>query len=101
MSKIPIYRSLYKPLLFVGCERLPFMIIITIGGIVIMAYQNLLAILGVFIFYLFGIFLVRRVNEDDPQYFQCLYRYLFKFQEYYPNNEFYPGKSTGSKTYLN
>lgn len=87
----PIHRSLYKPLLFMGCERLPFTLIVAIGGAIIMAYTNLLVTLGVLVFYLLCIGVIRRINETDPQYFWCLYRYLRYYQDYYPANEFYPG----------
>lgn len=86
-----IYRSLYKPVLFVGCERLPFTLVVAIGGGVIMAYQSLWITIMVFMFYIALIILIRRVNERDPQYFRCLYRYLRYYQDYYPANAFYPG----------
>lgn len=86
-----IHRSLYKPLLFVGCERLPFTFIVAIGGAIIMAYLSLWVTIGVLVFYLLSIILIRRVNEIDPQYFRCLYRYLRYYQDYYPVHEFYPG----------
>jgi type IV secretory pathway TrbD component len=91
LHTIPIHRSLYKPLLFVGCERLPFTLIVVIGGAVIMAYMSLFVTLSVLVFYLVSIILIRRVNESDPQYFRCLYRYLRYYQDYYPSSEFYPG----------
>ena len=87
-----IHRSLYRPLLFVGCERLPFTIVVAIGGAAIMAYQNLWVVGIVLAFYLISILLIRRVNEDDPQFFRCLYRYLLHYADYYPANEFYPGR---------
>lgn len=91
--KIIIYKSLYKPVLFVGCERLPFTLVVTIGGILIMAYQTLFIFIGVVVFYLVSIILIRRVNEDDPQFFKCLMRYLQLYSDFYPANEFYPGKA--------
>ena len=90
--KITIHKSLYKPALFVGCERLPFTIIVTVGGVVMTAYQNLVAFIMVLLFYLIGIVLIRRVNDSDPQFFRCLVRYLSFYSEYYPANEFYPGR---------
>lgn len=86
-----IHRSLYRPLLFVGCERLPFTIVVAIGGALIMAYMSLGITLGVFLLYLISIIWIRRINENDPQYFRCLYRYLRYYQDYYPVHEFYPG----------
>ena len=91
--KIPIHRSLYKPLLFVGCERLPFTIVVSIGGVITMAYINFYSIIAVLCFYLISLVLIRRVNEEDAQFFKCLYRYLSKYQDYYPANSFYPGRS--------
>jgi type IV secretory pathway TrbD component len=88
---IPIHCSLYRPLLFVGCERLPFTFIVAVGGTIIMAYMSLIVTLGVLVFYLISIILIRRINQVDPQYFRCLYRYLRYYQDYYPANEFYPG----------
>ncbi|MBP9742402.1 MAG: VirB3 family type IV secretion system protein [Burkholderiales bacterium] len=91
--KIVIYKSLYKPVLFMGCERLPFTLMVTVGGVLIMAYQTLLVFIGVLAFYLVGIILIRRVNEDDPQFFKCLMRYLHLYRDFYPANEFYPGEA--------
>jgi hypothetical protein len=74
-----------------GCERLPFTLIIAIGGAVIMAYMSLFVTLTVLVVYSGCIILIRRINETDWQYFRCLYRYLRYYQDYYPANEFYPG----------
>lgn len=92
LKKTPIYHSLYKPVLFVGCERLPFTIIAALGGIVLVNYHTLLASVMVVLFYLVGIVLIRRVNAEDVQYFTCLYRYVRYYEDYYPANEFYPGR---------
>lgn len=91
--KILIHKSLYKPLLFVGCERLPFTIIVAIGGIITMSYVSLYAVFAVFLFYLVSLIFIRRVNENDGQFFKCMYRYVAKYQDYYPANAFYPGRS--------
>ena len=57
-----------------------------------MAYQNLWIACGVIFFYLCMIILIRRVNEQDPQYFTCLARYVLDYADYYPAHEFYPGR---------
>lgn len=90
--KILIHKSLYKPVLFVGCERLPFTIVATIGGVMLMSYLNLYAIILVLLFYVISIVLIRRVNETDSQFFKCLYRYVRYYNDYYPANAFYPGR---------
>ncbi len=86
-----IHKSLYKPVLFVGCERLPFTLITMIGGIILMQYQNIYSIVIVLIFYIFSIASIRRINVNDPQFFMCLMRYVRYFKDYYSANEFYPG----------
>lgn len=92
LTKNPIYQSLYKPVLFVGCERLPFTIIVAFGGVILMNYHSLFVAFLVLIYYSISLVLVRRVNSHDPQFFLCLYRYIRYFEDYYPSNEFYPGK---------
>ena len=96
----PIHKSLYRPILFVGCERLPFTIVITIGGIIIMSYQNLIVSGCVFVYYIIAISWIRRVNNEDPQYFMCLWRYARYSQDFYPANSLYPGKPYKSKSFL-
>ncbi|MBY0380049.1 MAG: VirB3 family type IV secretion system protein [Burkholderiales bacterium] len=92
MPKINIiHKSLYKPVLFVGCERLPFTLITLCCGLIIMEYQSTTAIILSIIIYFISIMMVRRVNIEDAQYFQCLYRYIRFYLDYYPANAFYPG----------
>lgn len=86
-----IHASLYKPVLFVGCERLPFTATTLIGGVIIMEYQTLLSSFLVFIGYLAVIALIRRINLEDIQFFQCLYRHIRFYADYYPVHAFYPG----------
>ena len=88
-----IHKSLYRPNLFVGCERLPFTILIIICGTLIMTYQNLYNFCFTFFFYLTCVIFIRRINEYDQQFFECMTRYIFYYQEYYPANASYPGKS--------
>lgn len=93
LQKMIIHKSLYRPVLFVGCERIPFVIVTSIDGVVLMSYQSIMVALIVFASYLILIGLIRRVNVSDPQFFLCLYRYIRHYQDYYPANEFYPGKN--------
>ncbi|MFN8769266.1 MAG: VirB3 family type IV secretion system protein [Neisseriaceae bacterium] len=92
-----IHKSLYMPLLFVGCERLPFTALTLICGLIIVQYQSLWAVVISIIIYLAGVILIRRINMEDMQFFQCLYRYLRFYQDYYPANAFYPGAKDRSK----
>ncbi len=90
LHKNKIYTSLYKPVLFVGCERLPFTLIITFGGLILMSYHSFIAIMLIIIYYLLSIVMIRRVNKTDPQFFLSLYRYIRYLDDYYPNHEFFP-----------
>lgn len=98
--KITIHKSLYRPALFVGCERLPFTLVVTVGGVLIMAYQTILVFIGVLVYYVLSLILIRRVNENDPQFFRCLARYIIHYADYYPANEFYPGRPDIPYTYF-
>lgn len=93
LQKMIIHKSLYRPVLFVGCERLPFVVVTSIGGVVLMSFQSIMVACIVFAGYLILIGLIRNVNATDPQFFLCLYRYIRYYQSYYPANEFYPGKN--------
>ena len=99
LAKTPIYKALNRPILFVGCERLPFTVVTTLCGVILMTYQTLLVATIVLVLYLVFIALIRRVNIEDPQFFRCLYRYARYYQDYYPANEFYPGKVDAPQTF--
>jgi type IV secretory pathway TrbD component len=101
MRKItPIQKSLYTPQLFAGCERMPFIFVATLGLVLLYAYETIVAGIAVFIFYTVSITLIRRVNKMDPQYFKCLWRFFFYFQEYYPAHELYPGKPDKPRSFF-
>lgn len=100
MQSAIIHRSLYQNVLFVGCERLPFMLVITVGGVIIMLMPSMLVIITVVLFYMLAIGFIRYINKSDPQFFLCLYRYLSQSQEYYPVHEFYPGISDKPKSHF-
>ena len=92
LNKNIIHKSLYRPNLFVGCERLPFTILIVICGVLIIANQNIITFIITAIFYLVSIVLIRKINESDAQFFECIVRYIINYKEFYPSNAFYPGK---------
>ena len=86
-----IHKSLYKPVLFVGCERLPFTLVTVFLGFVLLQYQSIGVIFSVLVLYLLSVALIRRVNQYDSQFFLCVYRFLLYYQDYYPVHAFYPG----------
>ncbi len=96
MRKITIHKSLYRPVLFVGCERLPFTIVVTLGGVLIMAYQNITILIIVSVLYLTSLIIIRKINENDAQFFLILARFIRYTNDYYRSSEFYPGRYTKS-----
>ncbi|MCX8514038.1 MAG: VirB3 family type IV secretion system protein [Burkholderiales bacterium] len=100
LNKKIIHKSLYKPILFVGCERAPFTIIITICGVFMMLFPSFIMFIAVIIFYMLSLIGIRKINEADSQFFQCLYRYVRFYQDYYPANAFYPGRVDKPKSLL-
>jgi len=89
IQRTPIHRSLYKPILFVGCERLPFIMVSLACGFIILQFQSLLAISIALTLYTTLIMAIRSINAQDMQFFHALYRYVRYFADYYPANAFY------------
>ncbi len=84
-----IHISLYKPVLFVSCERLPFTLITLICSLFIIQMPCLLTFTLVIIFYTIAISIIRNINKHDPQFFYCMYRYMSYLNNYYPVHAFY------------
>ena len=97
-TKIHIY--LYKPLLFMGCERLPFTFITLLSGLVIIEIPSLVTFIFTFGFYLVVVNIVRNINKTDPQFFHSMYRYLVYLQDYYPVHAFYSGNYSKSGFFI-
>lgn len=87
-----IHKSLYKPIMFLGCERLPFTALTLICGVIILQFQSLIAIILSFMLYLGGVIIIRKINTEDSQFFRSLYRNIRYFNDYYSANAFYPGR---------
>lgn len=99
LKKTIIHKSLYRPNLFVGCELMPFTILILVCGILVIVNQNIITFCLTFIFYLLNIIFIRKINESDAQFFECITRYILNYQEFYPSNAFYPGKNEKKYNY--
>lgn len=95
-----IHRSLYKPLLFVGCERLPFTLITLICGLLIIQIPAVLTFVLVMMFYMVAITIVRNINKNDPQFFYCMYRYMFYLNDYYTVHSFYSPYKAKSSSFI-
>ena len=89
MYKIPLYRSIWKPILFMGCERGPFLMVALSSGLLIMEGSFWLKIIGI-VYFVVMVAIMAYCNSKDPFFFQILYRYL-KYQNFYLNNALHPG----------
>jgi len=97
MRRVPMHRSLWKPILFMGCERTPFMIAAISSALLIMNGGMWAKILGL-AYFVIAVALMAIINAKDSQYFQIMWRYV-KYQNYYANNAIYPGKSDCPKNF--
>ena len=91
MRRRKIFKALWKPQLYLGCERIPFVMAIMCSGIITMAGQTWpVKVAGV----AFGVFLIlvmRKINKNEPLAFLILIRYI-SHQKYYLSCAKYPSK---------
>lgn len=97
LRRVPLYRSIWKPIHWMGCERTPFMIVALSSAMLVLEGGLYCKIAGV-IYFVISIGLIAFVNSYDPFYFQILWRYK-SYQDYYPNNAIYPGKADRPKNH--
>ena len=94
-----MHRSIWKPIMFMGCERTPFMIVAISSGLLIMNGGFIGKIVGV-VYFIVAISIIALLNRKDPQFFQILYRYTFLYkQDFYANNALYPSKADRPKNF--
>lgn len=97
--EITLYRALWKPSLVMGCERLPFIIIMMISLLPIVQGTFMVKIGGVIFFIVFtGI--LSYLGKKDPFFMAILWRYL-KYQDFYPSSAMCPGKKSNPNNSFN
>ena len=96
MQRMPFQRSISKPIMMMGCERVPFYIIALTSGLLIMEGGWIIKAIGLF-YFLLMVGIVSFLNSKDPFLFHILYRY-YKYEDFYANNALYP--STADDPYL-
>ena len=97
MRRVPLYRSVWKPILYLGCERAPFLLIAISSALLIMEGSLWVKIGGIIYFaVMIGIFAL--INAKDPFIFKILWRYRL-YQDFYPSHAMYPGKADDPKNY--
>jgi len=91
MRKVTLHRSLYKPILVMGCERAPFMIIMLSSLLLIVQGSFDIKILGI-VFFILMTGIMAFLTAKDPYFFKILFRYL-RYQDFYPSTAIWPSKS--------
>ena len=97
MRRVPLRSAIWKPKLFMGCERVPFLIVVISSGLLIMEGGLWVKIAGV-IYFLIMVGIMALVNAKEPFFFQILWRYR-SYQDFYPNNAMYPGRPSKAKNF--
>lgn len=92
MRNITIHRSLWKPILWMGCERAPFMIIMISSALLVVEGGFIVKIVGV-VYFVIMTGLLAYLNNKDPFFFKVLFRYL-SYQDFYPSTAMWPGKKS-------
>ena len=91
MRKVTLHRSLWKPILVMGCERTPFIIIMMSSLLLVVQGSFQVKIIGV-VFFAVMTAIMAFLTSKDPFFFKILFRYL-RYQDYYPSSAMWPGKS--------
>lgn len=94
MRKITLHRSLYKPILVMGCERTPFLIIMMSSLLLVVQGSFDIKIIGV-VFFIVMTGIMAFLTAKDPYFFKILFRYL-RYQDFYPSDAMWPSKSSHS-----
>lgn len=87
-----IIKALWKPKLYMGCERLPWLIVAFLSATSAYVAHDWLTrglSLG------FGLVLIATIaiiNSKEPHFFAIWWRYLMHYQKYYPNVARYPSR---------
>ena len=71
----PVRRSLTRPVLLGGMERVPLVLVLFVAGVLVMLQTPATVLSGLLVAGA-GVVVLRRVAEHDPQYFHVLYRRL-------------------------
>lgn len=91
MRKVTLHRSLYKPILVMGCERTPFIVIMMSSLLLIVQGSFEVKIIGV-VFFAVMTGIMAFLTAKDPYFFKILFRYL-RYQDFYLSDAIYPSKS--------
>lgn len=91
MRKVTLHRSLYKPILVMGCERAPFITIMMSSLLLIVQGSFEVKIIGI-VFFIAMTGIMAFLTAKDPYFFRVLFRYL-RYQDYYPASAMFPSKS--------
>lgn len=77
----PVRKSLVRPILLGGMERVPLVILLFLSGVFIL-FQTPASVASGLVILGTGIFVLRRTAERDPEFFHVLFRRL-KYGRYH------------------
>jgi type IV secretory pathway TrbD component len=90
MRIIKLHRSLWKPILIMGCERTPFLIIMVSSLLLIVEGGFTIKIIGV-VFFVVMTGILAFLNNKDPFFCKVGFRFL-RQQTFYASSANYPSK---------
>ena len=97
MRRVLLHRSLWKPILYLGCERAPFFLIAISSALLIME-GDLWVKIGGAVYFAVMIGIIALITAGDPFRFKILWRYRL-YQDFYPSHAMYPGKPDNPKNF--
>ena len=97
MRRMPLYKAAWKPRLFMGCEKAPFLIVAITAAILVIEGSLWVKIIGA-VYFVAMVGLMAFFNSKDPFAFTVLFRY-WKYQDYYASHALYPGRPDRPKNF--
>lgn len=86
-----IIPALWRPKLYMGCEKTPWLIVAVLSSIATYVSQDWITRSLSIVIGLGLIAGIAVINSKEPYFFRMWWRYM-RFQSYYPNVAGYPGR---------
>jgi type IV secretory pathway TrbD component len=83
LRQIPVSSSLNRPILLLGAERKPVIIVMVLTGLLILSDISVFKLVLAFVFWVIAMGLLRLMAKADPHLIQIYVRRL-KYKTFYP-----------------
>lgn len=83
LRQTPIYRSLNRPNIIMGCEREPILLTGVLVGTLLFVTTSIISVIMGLMIWSFCFFALRKMAKTDPQMSKIYIRHI-RYRRYYP-----------------